>query len=115
MNVKENLAGKLHSKVQKEFNEFLNCIIQKDSKEVINFSYQLVMKELILYMFEDNIKNFKVSDLKTLLNCHNLLDIFYEDWKIRDGTLEQDLMESLSYSIEELIETSQKKKEVHER
>lgn len=43
-----------------------------------------------------------------------MLDRFYEDWKIRDGTLEQDLMESLSYSIEELIEASEKKKKVHE-
>ena len=115
MRVKEDLEQKLRSKVKTEFNDFLNYITQKDSKEVINFSYQLVIKELILYMFEDNIETFKTRELKTLLNYDNLLDRFYEDWKIRDGTLEQDLMESLSYSIEELIEASEKKKKVHER
>lgn len=115
MNVKENLAGKLHSKVQKEYNDFLNYIIQKDSKEAINFSYQLVIKETMLYLFEDKIENFKVHELKALLKCSNLLDVFYYDWLKCNGTLDQDFKESLIYSTEGLIEVAQKKAKAYER
>ncbi|MEI3402420.1 MAG: DUF3848 domain-containing protein [Clostridia bacterium] len=96
-----NVREELYSKMEKEYNLFIENLKQLSPEKIMDNAYEKVMKEELVSMFYPEYEKYDISDIKALNKCEKPLEELYQGWMDFDGGIH----ELLEYSIDDTIET----------
>lgn len=94
----EKLEQKFHSKIDKEYNMFIQDISKKETNVIIDRAYEIVSKEIIKDKLEN--QEFDEKELTALLKNENILDECYDEWMDTDANFG----ELIEYAVDERVE-----------
>ncbi len=92
-----NKQDQLYSKLNKEFDQFIEKLEKLSPKEIISRSYEKVFKEDIVMCFEEGFV--EEEDVEKLLEKENLLDFLYNEYLDSDVSYMEMLRDNITSSI----------------
>lgn len=93
------LRQNLWDKLYKEFDNYTDLLEKQDSNYAIEKSYETAIKSEIVDLFDPDVSEFNIEQIKYLNNRENVLDELYNIWINSDGDISQLIYESTSYEI----------------
>lgn len=103
MTKRKSLEDRAYEKINRELNEYLDEIKTKSPEEIVEAAYEITYKQEILGMFEcEGAFNDKQS--MAILKTKNALDYLYKEWLDYDGSVLDELRNSVNLAIENQID-----------
>ena len=105
MTKRKSLEDRAYEKINREMNEYLDEIKTKSPEEIVEAAYEITYKQEILGMFEcEGAFNDKQS--MAILKTKNALDYLYKEWLDYDGSVLDELRNSVNLAIDNQIDPS---------
>ena len=96
-NIKK-LKEELNSRIDTEYEDFINHLKSLDSSTVIDRAYEIVSKENLRSIFSN--MDFDNKDkINTFLKLPKILDVFYQEWL----KVDVDEIEYMEYCVTKLV------------
>lgn len=102
------LKSKLDSKIEKEYEQFIEELRKEPFEKIVEKSYEITLKQEV----KDYIcscESFGLNELRTMLEHKNLLSELYDSWINADGSLFEKVDEVFDKKIDELTSNYFKK------
>lgn len=103
------IREELFSKMQENYNTFIEELKKYSPDKILDKAYEKVMKENILDEFTPEFKHYDIEKVKVLNNYKDPLDKLYKKWFHKDGGV-HNLFEDSLYDILQDIMREQKQK-----
>ena len=100
---RKSLEDRAYEKINREMNEYLAEIKTKSPEEIVEAAYEITYKQEILCMFESE-GTFNDKQNMTILKTKNALDYLYQEWMEYDGSVLDELRDSVNLAIENQID-----------
>ena len=99
---KRELQYKLQNKLNEECNNYKNQIFKESKENIFLNSYKTTIKEEIKNFILAISTQLSVSDLESLYNTKDILNILYDDWLKYDSPFSTDLENCVFDSVEKV-------------
>lgn len=103
------IRQELYSKMEKEYNSFIEKLKTLSPEEIIKSAYEKVIKEEILGEFYPEYEHYDIGKIRALNKTKEPLDELYQGWMDCDLGIHQVLEDSIYDTLEE-VEREQKQK-----
>ena len=103
------IREELYSKLEKEYNSFINNLKNCSAEEIVDKSYEMVMKEELCTIFYPENNQYNINQIKALNKTKYPLQKLYNAWIDSDYCIHQVLEDSTFDLLEELIRVQKNK------
>lgn len=103
------IREELYSKLEKEYNSFINNLKNCSAEEIVSNSYEIVMKEELCTIFYPENNQYNINQIKALNKTKYPLQKLYNAWMDSDYCIHQVLEDSTFDLLEELIKEQKNK------
>lgn len=115
MNNEMKIREEVYSKMEQEYNNFIEKVKLKTPDEIIQCSYEKVMKEEILGDFEPEFRHYDIEKIRALSKCKDPLEELYQGWMDCDAGIHQILEDSTYDTLDRLVDEQKQKQKPRER
>lgn len=115
LNIEDNMENEikireeLYSKLEKEYNSFIDNLKKCSAEKIIDKAYEMVMKEELCIMFYPQNNQYNINQIKALNKTKNPLQKLYNAWMNSDCGIHQVLEDSTFDLLEKLIKEQKNK------
>lgn len=109
------IRQKLYDKLQNEFKNFIEEVQKKEPKEIVDSAYQIAIKEELVGIFFPQEDKYDIEEIKALNKLPDPLEELYQGWMDCDGGIHTVLEDSVSLTLEDVLEQQKEKKKDRER
>ena len=107
------IREELYSKLEKEYNSFIEDLKKSPAEKIIDKAYEKVMKEELCAMFYPEYDRYDIDQIKALNKTKEPLQELYDGWMDNDSGIHQALEDCTFEVLEELVlEQKQKNKSI---
>ena len=111
MDIRQNLYNKL----EKEFKDFIEEMKMNEPEVIVNSAYQIAIKEELVWMFYPQEDKYDIEEIKALNKLPDPLEELYQGWMDCDAGICSVLEDSVSLTLEDVLEQQKEKKKDRER
>lgn len=115
MNDGIKIREELFSKMQENYNTFIEELKKTSPDEILDSAYEKVMKENILKEFTPDFKHYEIEKVEALNNYQNPLDKLYKKWFHKDGGVHSLFEDSLYDILQDIMREQKQKNMTQER
>lgn len=109
------IREELYSKLEKEYNSFIENLKKSPPEKIIDKAYEKVMKEELCAMFYPEYDRYDIDQIKALNKTKAPLQELYNGWMDSDSGIHQALEDSTFDLLEELVQEQKQKNKSMER
>lgn len=109
------IREELYSKLEKEYNSFIEDLKKSPLEKIIDKAYEKVMKEELCAMFYPEYDRYDIDQIKALNKTKEPLQELYNGWMDSDNGIHQALEDSTFDLLEELVQEQKQKNKSMER
>lgn len=115
MQSETKIRRELYSKLEKEYNLFVENLKKSSAENIIDKSYEKVMKEELCEMFYPEYERYDIEQIKALNKAEKPLQELYEGWKNSDEGIYHLLEDCTWNMLEGLVQEQRQKNKLMER
>lgn len=109
------IRQKFYDKLQKEFKDFIEEVKKKEPEVIVDSAYQIAIKEELVGIFFPQEDKYDIEEIKALNKLPDPLEELYQGWMDCDGGIHTVLEDSVSLTLEDVLEQQKEKKKDRER
>lgn len=109
------IRNNLYSKMQQDYNTFIENLKQQTPDKILDTAYEKVMKDNILEEFTPDFKHYNMEQIKALNTCKNPLNKLYKECFKADNGVHNLLEDSIYDTLQDIVKEQKQKNKERER